>query len=113
MKEILPLFNSLFQECENSENLSEEQIKEMTESVKILHREGHEILFALIRHYQLKIDQQPIEQEPYDFKTIKSGYKFTMHKLPTKLQIMLKNFVDLHSKKLQEEKQRNKFFAST
>jgi hypothetical protein len=113
MKEILPLFNSLFQESENNQNLTENEMKEMTESIKILDREGHEILFALIRHYQLKIDQQPIEKEPYDFKSIKSGYKFTIHKLPSKLQIMLKNFVDLHSKKLQEEKQRNKFFEST
>ena len=113
MKEILPLFNALFQESENSEKLNEEQMKEMSEAVKMLDREGHEILFALIRHYQLKVDMETIEKEPYDFKSIKSGYKFTIHKLPIKLQIMLKNFIDLHSKKLQEEKQRNKFFECT
>lgn len=112
MKEITPLFTTLYQESENIEPLTSEDVADMLEKMKQLDREGDEIILALIRNYQLKIENTPSETLPFDAKTIKNGYKFTVNKFPVRLQIILAQFVNLHHKKIIEEKQRNKFFQS-
>ncbi len=112
MMEIFPLFRTLYQESEHMSQLQDEQMIEFTEKLKMLDREGEELVLALIRNYQLEIDQMSYQQLPYDVKLIKNGLKFTFQKFPPRLQIILHSFVELHHKKLLEEKQRNKFFES-
>jgi hypothetical protein len=40
----------------------------------------------------------------------KSGYKWEMQKLPKRLLIMIRHFVQLHLEKIKEESQRTTFF---
>lgn len=108
-----PLFFNLYQETENFSFLNDSDIMELAESIKTMDREGDEILLALIRNYQLEIEKKNYNDLPFNVKTIKNGYKFTMNKLPPRLILILKSFVELHQKKILEEKQRNNFFQPT
>lgn len=108
-----PLFFNLYQETENFPFLNDSDIMELAESIKTMDREGDEILLALIRNYQLEIEKKNYNDLPFNVKTIKNGYKFTMNKLPPRLILILKSFVELHQKKILEEKQRNNFFQPT
>lgn len=109
---MFPLFNALYKETEGikNNNVSYEERLVLQDEIKSLDKDGHEYLYALIRNYQLEIDNGDFHELPYDPKVNKTGYKFEMKKMPDRLIIILKHFVDLHRKKLMEEKARNNFF---
>ena len=107
---MFPLFSTIFQETENDNELSVSQCSELCEKIKNLDKEGNEILFALIRHYQLEIEDGSFNEMPFQCKQNKSGYKMNMSKFPNRLVNIINYFVTLHLNKLHEEKQRNNFF---
>jgi len=109
---MFPLFKALYNETEGikNNNVSYEERLVLQDEIKSLDKDGHEYLYALIRNYQLEIDNDDFHELPYNPKVNKTGYKFEMKKMPDRLIIILKHFVDLHRKKLMEEKARNNFF---
>ena len=78
--------------------------------IQNLDKTGQEHLYAIIRNYQLEYDKDDFDELPYKVKVKKSGYKWEMQKLPPRLVVMIRNFVELHLEKLQEETQRTSFF---
>lgn len=109
---MFPLFQALYKETDSIKDqiLTYEERLVLMEQIKSLDKDGHEYLYALIRNYQLEVDDGYFDELPYDPKVNKTGYKFEMKKLPDRLLIILKHFVDLHLKKLLEERARNNFF---
>lgn len=107
---MFPLFSTIFQETENDDELTAAQCSELCEKIKNLDKEGNEILFALIRHYHLEIEDGSFNEMPFQCKQNKSGYKMNMSKFPNRLVNIINYFVTLHLNKLHEEKQRNNFF---
>ncbi len=109
---MFPLFQALLKETETikDNDVSYEERLALMEDIKSLDKDGHEYLYALIRNYQLEIDEGDFQTLPYEPKVNKTGYKFEMKKMPNRLIIILKHFVNLHLKKLVEEKARNNFF---
>lgn len=107
---MFPLFSTIFQETENNNSLSVSECSELCEKIKNLDVEGNEILFAIIRHYQLEINDGNFNDMPFQCKQNKSGYKMNMTKFPKRLVNIINHFVNLHLNKLHEEKQRNNFF---
>ena len=109
---MFPLFQALYKETDTIKEqiLTYEERLVLMEQIRSLDKDGHEYLYALIRNYQLEIDKGDFDELPYDPKINKTGYKFEMKKLPDRLLIILKHFVDLHLKKLMEERARNNFF---
>lgn len=109
---MFPLFHALYKETEvlKDQILTYEERLLLMDQIKSLDKDGHEYLYALIRNYQLEIDKGNFDELPYEPKVNKSGYKFEMKKLPDRLVIILKHFVNLHLKKLVEERARNNFF---
>jgi hypothetical protein len=109
---MFPLFDALYKETEliSPQILNYEERLQLMEQIKSLDKDGHEYLYALIRKYQLEIENGDFNDLPYQPKVNKSGYKFEMKKMPDRLLIILKHFVNLHLKKLLEERARNNFF---
>jgi hypothetical protein len=107
-----PLFNMILLDTEISKDevFDNKKHEELVEKIEKMDNEGNEIILALIRNYQLETDQGIYEELPYDCKSNKSGYKFTVNKLPNRLILMISHFVDLHLKKQIEENQRNNIF---
>ena len=107
-----PLFDSLLNSTEDEVTiLSYEERIELGEQIKTqIDHVGQEYIYGLIRLYQLEIDKEPFEKDPYNVKIKKNGFKFEQSKLPNRLLLMIKHFCDLHLKSIKEEVQRNNFF---
>lgn len=109
-----PLFEIIMQEIKSTvlNEYSFEEQEKLAEKIKLLDQQGHEIVLAIIRNYQLQIDHFEFHEVPYEAKTVKSGYRFFVNKLPTQLLYMINHFVNLHIEKQHEEKERNNFLLN-
>ena len=109
-----PLFDIILQEIKNSvlDEYSFEKQEILAEKIKQLDQQGHEIVLAIIRNYQLQIDHYESHELPYDAKHIKNGYRFFVNKLPAQVLSMIDYFVVLHLEKQDEENQRNNFLLN-
>ena len=84
-----PLYTSLRRD--DFKELSNEQKDELIETIKKMNDEQHSILFALMCAYHLEHDNH-IQDLPYNGKVLKSGHKFDLDSIPSKLQAILYNF---------------------
>ena len=84
-----PLYTSLKKDDFNE--LKNEQKDDLAESIKNMDEEKQNIIYALIRAYHLDHDDN-IQEIPYGGKLLKSGHKFDIDTLPSKLQSILYNF---------------------
>jgi hypothetical protein len=105
---ILPLFNSLKNKMENKIlNLNDDDILKLSDIInKDLDKEGYELLYIIIRYYSILEDDLNINELPYKSKTNKGGIKFNLNYFPKKLIYIIYYFIELHTKKMFEEKQR-------
>jgi len=108
---MFPLFQTIYRQTQDVElTMSNEEKLGLSEKIQNLDKTGQEHLYAIIRNYQLEYDKDDFDELPYKVKVKKSGYKWEMQKLPPRLVVMIRNFVELHLEKLQEETQRTSFF---
>jgi len=81
------------------QEISSSQKTKICRIIKEMDEHHMELIFALIRCYQLQIDQQSILQTPYHMKKVKpSQYRFDIDQLPTLLHHIILNFVELYEK---------------
>ena len=94
-----PLYNIL------SSNLSSKTItnQEKEDIINVIEEDPkcHEIIFSLIRSFQ--INEKDSHYLPYECKKQKAGYKFNINKLPFKLQLILHEFILMHKKEMNHE----------
>ncbi len=86
----------LYQSLKKSEftELTSEQKDLLTDAIKIMNDDEQEKIYGLIRVYHL--DHDDCHQDvPYGGKNLKSGLKFDMDCLPSKLQYILYLFSKL------------------
>tara|TARA_A100001388_G_C28468447_1_gene356549 strand:+ start:147 stop:482 length:336 start_codon:yes stop_codon:yes gene_type:complete len=108
---MFPLFQTIYRQTADVElTMTNDEKLELSEKIHTLDRTGQEHLYAIIRNFQLEFDKDDFDELPYKVKVKKSGYKWEMQKLPSRLVVMIRYFVDLHLEKLQEETQRTSFF---
>lgn len=84
-----PLYTSL--KKDDFEELKNEQKDDLAESIKNMSEDQQNVIFALIRAYHLDHDNN-IQDIPYGGKLLKSGHKFDIDTLPSKLQVILYSF---------------------
>lgn len=105
---MFPLFDTIYKQTEGKNtNISYEDRLQLSEQIKTLDASGHEHIYAIIRYYQLEIEKDCYDDLPYNVRVNKTGLKWEMQKLPSRLIVMIQHFVDLHLKTLTEENQRN------
>ena len=100
------LYNILFNEATDDEMTVDEK-NNLAKLVKKIDMEGCELVYAIIRCYQLEhetIDKKLSVALPYEGKVVKSGMKWDVDKLPFRLLRMIDIFLKKHILKMNEEK---------
>ena len=99
----LPLYEILFKETLN-EDLTNKQKDEFMRLIKNIDQNGFEIVYALIRIFQLENnDDKSTFKIPYGGKFIKDDLNFNLNDLPLQLKQILYKFLLLHIKTMKEE----------
>jgi hypothetical protein len=101
----LPLYQDLIKNVTEVELTSEEK-ENIIKKIKKLDILGHELIYALIRCYQL--ENETNYGTPYDGKVIQKGLKFDLEKFPPQLKNLINSFIDIHLEKMKEEIKLNK-----
>ena len=112
---MFPLYQTLEKKTEQVEHkasLTYDEKMKLCEVIKEMDLQSHEILYALIRNYQLKEEKDLLEKLPYQVKINKSKdtFKFDIDKLPPRLIWMVSEFVNLYLKKIEDEEKNGSFF---
>ena len=100
-----PLYDTLSNDIiDNPEDLSTKEKDEFLKMVKQIDSNGYEIIYVLIRVYQLEnTEDKSTFKLPFGVKFIKDDIKFDFDELPNKLKHILYKFIHIHNKTLSEE----------
>lgn len=97
-----PLYDSLSQKLPKK-NLTVKQKNEFTARIQTFDTAGHELLYALIRFYQLQNEKEAASLAlPYGGEFMKGDMVFDVAKLPRQLQQLLYRFAEAHEKSMEE-----------
>ena len=69
---------------------------QISQKIKKFDKNAQELVYALIKAYQIKNPCTNQHTIPFEGKQLKSGLKFDMTKLPEHLQKIISKFVELH-----------------
>ena len=98
-----PLFDNLNKDLPNEEITVKHKDK-FIKLVKDIDEDGSELIYALIRFYQLEnSDDKSTFKLPYGGKFVKHDMKFDYNELPNELKHILFKFIQIHIKTLKEE----------
>jgi len=99
-----PLYDTLFNEITTNEDISDKEKDKFIKMVKNIDQTGYELIYVLIRVYQLEnSEDKSTFKLPFGGKYSKEDIKFDLNELPNKLKHMLYRFVNIHTKKIEEE----------
>jgi len=100
-----PLYENLIKNV-SQDDLTFDHKEEFIKLCKTVDTSGAELIYALIRTYQLEnCEDKSTFKLPYGGKFVKSDMKFDLNDLPNELKHVLYNFIIIHNKKIIEEKQ--------
>ena len=99
----LPLYEILFKETSN-EDLTTKEKDEFMKIIKNIDQKGFEIVYALIRIFQLENNEDKSTFKiPYGGKFVKDDLNFNLNDLPLQLKQILYKFLLLHIKTMKDE----------
>ena len=99
-----PLYNTLKTNVPKKD-LTVSQKKSLVARIKDLDQEGYDLIFALIKCHYTENKHGENLSLPYSAELEKDNISFDLNKLPNELKQILFKFVDIHSKKLEEDKE--------
>ena len=92
-----PLFDSLNNMVSSENDVLTHQVQlDLSQKIKKFDKNTQELVYALIKAYQIANPDTTQHTIPFEGKKLKSGLKFDMTKFPSKLQNILSKFVELH-----------------
>lgn len=100
-----PLFEQLYHQTTEESPFSEGKKMELCRKIKFLDEDGHEMIFLLILCYS-RIIEHSNDPLPYQPKIGKLGYRFETNELPLRLLGIMDKFIQLHYKKMEDERHR-------
>ncbi|GAF91562.1 unnamed protein product [marine sediment metagenome] len=106
-----PLFESIVKELDETKKnkfLTDNEKNDCCLEIKTFDKNSFEILYVLIKTYEVKSTPSNTCILPYDSKELKTGIKFDFHNLPATLQQIIYEFCNKRKKNL-VEKNDNKF----
>ena len=98
-----PLFDSLMSGLDETKKktfLNEDEINNCCLEIKKFDKHSFEILYALIKTYELNSNPDNTCLLPYESKELKTGIKFDFNDLPVTLQQIIKEFCNKRKKNL-------------
>ena len=97
----LPIYNNLLSSINTSDiTITDDDKKNLLKNIDT-YKDTHEIVFAIIRYYQLN-NSNNITNLPFYCKYLKTkkGYKFDIENIPDKLIRIMIEFYKLHTKSI-------------
>lgn len=100
-----PLYDNLSTDIIDKD-LTVSQKKSFLTKINKIDNNGHELIYALIRMYQLSKDDNHDIKIPYDgiIDNTNSDISFELNNFPKKLKQILFKFLKIHIEKMKEEK---------
>ena len=100
-----PLYDDL-KKSAKTKNLSVKNRKEFIKNVSELDKNGHELLYALIKsHYISTTGVRDSTMLPYDAKLVEGNMEFDFNLFPNILKHILYTFTSKHKQKMLEDEQ--------
>jgi hypothetical protein len=96
-----PLYQDLVKNIEENKVITDEDKNDLIKKIKKVDENGHELIYALIRKYQLQNENG--FGLPYEGKMMKLGLKFDLENIPDNCIQLLILFCDKHLEKMKEE----------
>jgi hypothetical protein len=100
MSDHLPIFHTLLNSLSEThdEKLEEERTRFFMQHVRSLDEYGMELIYAIIRCYQIEIDKQDYPETPYYHARTKkkNTIRYDLSLFPAKLKNLLFQFMELH-----------------
>jgi len=98
-----PLYDNLIKDLPEEE-ITVKQKDKFIKLVKDIDEYGSELIYALIRFYQLEnSEDKSTFKLPYGGKYVKHDMKFDFNELPNQLKHILFKFIQIHIKTLKDE----------
>ena len=94
-----PLYTSIKNITDFEKELSHQELVNVSQKIKKLDKNTHELVYALIKSYQIDNKENKAHMLPYESKQLKTGIKFDMNNIPKGLQNMLAKFLEMHEKR--------------
>ena len=94
-----PLYTSIKNITDFDEELTHQELVSVSQKIKKLDKNTHELVYALIKSYQIDNKENKAHMLPYESKQLKTGIKFNMNNIPKGLQNMLSKFLEMHEKR--------------
>jgi hypothetical protein len=94
-----PLYTSIKNITDFDKELSHQELVNVSQKIKKLDKKTHELVYALIKSYQIDNKENKAHMLPYESKQLKTGIKFDMNNIPKGLQNMLAKFLEMHEKR--------------
>ena len=105
-----PLYDNLNSEIKTSSPLTVKEKEEFISQVKIIDKDGRDLVYTLIQYFFLinkKTEDEIVNTVPYNGVITPSenntyNVKFIYTEFPTRLQRILYNYIKLHQKHIKE-----------
>ena len=94
-----PLFNSINNIISSEKELNDQEKITLSLKIKTYDKHTQELVYALIKCYQINNSDNENYLLPYNGKKLKSGLKFNMSNFPNRLQNILWKFSEMHENK--------------
>lgn len=95
-----PLYDSLNSKIDDAQSSIDLNIKEKDEFIRLVKKMdnvGYELIYVLIRVYQLEnTEDKSTFKLPFGGKFIKDDIKFDLNEMPIRLKHILNEFVHMH-----------------
>lgn len=103
MSKSLPIYNTIIQNLSNTINITIEDKEYLIQNIE-KYIDTHELIFAIIRCYQIN-NSNDISNLPFYSKYLKTKkcYKFDLNNIPDKLIKILKDFYTLHIQSIENK----------
>lgn len=105
-----PLYDSLNTKLQ-TKDLTLDQKKALCKNISELDQTGKELVYALIKYHEITSTKKNNNEPPYEGQCVKSDKKgceditWNISEFPVKLRLILYKFINLHKKKIHEEKE--------
>lgn len=102
-----PLYTNLSSGI-SDKDLTAKQKDDFIKKITVMDKEGHELIYALIKVFFLEHESSSPFNALYGAKNIDSNIVFNIADLPLKLRQILHKFAKIHVKKMKEDSKLNK-----
>jgi len=103
-----PLYDNFIKQLDENckeNDLQQEQKEELIKNIKIIDKKGSELIYALLRTYQMH-NSGNMSEIPFDGTKKKENIKFDLENFPFELKHLIYKFVQMHIQTMKEEQGR-------